>query len=262
MNGHSPGHIARSNPGGSGYTLIELLIALLIALFLIAGLVAMLQGTSRTSVNELGLAQLQNDERIAVSVLTDVIQQAGYYPITQAGSLQSAFPVAPPLPAAPAFTQPGQIIAGETNATANGDSITVRYQTDATGTVLNCLGQSHDSPSQAHEYTFSVNASRQLTCAVDGNLPVALTGNVQSLQILYGIDATATATYSGAPANAYVLASQMTPTSWTNVSSVKITITFVNPLAGQPAQDRAPAISFSRVVGIMARTGVNVITDI
>jgi len=263
MNTHKSA-IMRHVPRQAGYTLVELLTALLIGLFLVAGLIAMLQGTGRTSANELKLAQLQNDQRIAVGLLTDVIQQAGYYPTAQIASLQSAFPVAPAQPAspAPAFTQAGQFIAGETNASASGDSITVRYQTDSTGTVLNCLGQSHDSLAQAHEYTLSVNSSQQLSCAVDGNPPIPVVRNVQRLQILSGVDATADADYSGSHANAYVPADQMTPTDWTNVSSVKISITFANPLVGQPGQDNAPAITFSRVVGVMARTGVNVVTNI
>ena len=35
----------------------------------------------------------------------------------------------------------------------------------------------------------------------------------------------------------------------------------LNPLAGQPGQDTAPAITFTRVVGVMARNGVNVVSE-
>jgi len=246
--------------GSRGFTLVELLVALFIALFLLAGLVSILQGTSHTSANQIALARLQNNERIAMTLMTDVIQQAGYYPNVQTSRLEIAFPTAPALPAAPApaFTQPGQFIAGKSGATSYGDSITVRYQTEPSGTVLNCLGQSTDTPSKAHEYTFSVNASGQLACSVDGNSPVPLVGNVQNIQVLYGIDAVATSAYSSSSVNAYVPASQMTAVNWTNVRSVKIVLAFANPLAGQPGQSTAP-ITFTRIVGVMARNGVNVV---
>ena len=243
-----------------GFTLVELMVALFIGLFLVAGMVSVLQGTSRTSTNQMALAQLQNNERIAMTLMTDVIQQAGYYPDVQSGSLESAFPTAPALPAAPApaFIEPGQFIVGQTGATAFGDSVTVRYQTD--GTVLNCLGSS-DSLSVPHEYTFSVNTSGQLACSVDGNSPVPLIGNVRNIQVLYGIDAVSTTPYSSSPVNAYVSASDMTAVNWTNVHSVKIVFTFTNPLAGQPGQGAVPTITFTRIVGVMARNGVNVVTE-
>ena len=243
-----------------GFTLVELMVALFIGLFLVAGMVSVLQGTSHTSTNQMALAQLQNNERIAMTLMTDVIQQAGYYPDVQSSSLESAFPTAPALPAAPApaFTEPGQFIVGQTGATTFGDSITVRYQTD--GTVLNCLGSS-DSPSVPHEYTFSVNASGQLVCSVDSNSPVPLIGNVHNIQVLYGIDAVSTTEYSSSPVNAYVSASDMTAVNWTNVHSVKVVFTFTNPLAGQPGQGAVPTITFTRIVGVMARNGVNVVTE-
>lgn len=251
----------RAQQACRGYTLVELMVALFMALFLLAGLVSILQGTGHTSTNQFALAQLQNNERIAMTLMTDVIQQAGYYPDVQTSTLESAFPAAPALPTAPApaFTQPGQFIVGQTAATAFGDSITVRYQAD--GTVLNCLGQSKDATAAAHEYTFSVNASGQLACSVDGSSPVPLVGNVRNIQVLYGIDAVATSPYSSTAVNAYVSANEMTAVNWTNVRSVKLALTFVNPLAGQPGQATAPAITFTRVVGVMARNGVNVVSE-
>ena len=253
---------ARRRASLGGFTLVELLVSLTITLFLLGGLASVLQGTRRTSYTQIGLAQLQNSERLAMVMMTDIIQQAGYYPNVQAGTLQTAFPVAPAMTAAPApaFTQPGQFISGETNATASGDSVTVRYQTD--GKVLNCLGQSTDLVSMAHEYTFSISGAGQLACSVDGNAPVPLVNNVRSMQVLYGVDVLASSPYSGSSVNAYVMANQMTPVNWTNVYSVKIILTFANPLAGQPGQATAPTMTFTRIVGVMSRTGVNTVTEI
>ena len=63
-----------------GYSLIELSVAMLVALFLLAGLLTVLQGTRKTSLSQSSLAQLQDDERIAMTILANVVQEAGYFP--------------------------------------------------------------------------------------------------------------------------------------------------------------------------------------
>src|SRR5258708_10660938 len=62
-----------------GYTLIEIMIALLVALFLLAGLGTLVAGTRRTGSNQMSLAQLQDEQRLAMSMLNDVIQNTGYF---------------------------------------------------------------------------------------------------------------------------------------------------------------------------------------
>ena len=42
---------------------------------------------------------------------------------------------------------------------------------------------------------------------------------------------------------------------WSNVSSVRVILTFTNPLAAQPGQ--APTIQFERVIEVMGRGGVH-----
>ena len=42
---------------------------------------------------------------------------------------------------------------------------------------------------------------------------------------------------------------------WANISSVRVILTFTNPLAGQPGQQ--PTIVFERVIEVMARAGVH-----
>ena len=75
-----------------GYTMIEILVALFIALFLLAGLFTILQGTRRTSSNQTGLTKLQDEQRMAMSMLTDVIQNAGYFDANKYSTAQDAFP--------------------------------------------------------------------------------------------------------------------------------------------------------------------------
>jgi type IV pilus assembly protein PilW len=247
-----------------GFTLVELLVALVIALALLDGLFLIFQGTRQSSSNVTALSQLQNNERIAMTMLTDVIQQAGYYVDVQTGTLEDAFPPSPVdrVTQTPSFAQPGQFLVGRAEATPRGDSITIRYQTDSTGTILNCLGQSNHGPVSSHADTFSVNSSGQLVCSVDGATPVPLVGNIENLQISYGVNADSTDPHSATAPTAYVGASDMTAVNWTNVRSVRIALTFTNPLLGQPGQSEAPPITSVRTVGVMSRTGVNVITSI
>ena len=60
-----------------GFTLIELMIALLIALFLIGGLLTLVQAMKSTSISQSGMSQLQDNERMAMTLMTDVIQSTG-----------------------------------------------------------------------------------------------------------------------------------------------------------------------------------------
>lgn len=233
-----------------GYSLIEVAVAMAVALFLLGGMFTILQTTRNASGNQTLLAQLQEQERIAMTMMTDVIQQAGYYPGAQTLTPANA------LPLSPAFATAGQSVFGGTDA--YGDYVTIRYEGDSTNNVLDCRGspiangtieemQFHVKPLNAN-----ANAPRTLWCSVNGN-DVPLVPNVQSLTISYGIDSSGTRSV-----NAYLPASQMAA-YWTNVYSVKLNVSFTNPLFGQPGQ-RNQTISFNRVVGIMANSGVNVLS--
>lgn len=243
-----------------GYSMIELSVALVIALFLLNGMFTILQSTRSTATDQNWLAQLQDEERIAMTMMTDVIQQAGYYPNAQTTDPTTVFTTSAN------FANIGQIVAGGTNAA--GDTVTVRYQGDATNNVLDCRGNVIAAGSVA-EMTFSVqnglnnNGAPELFCTVNGaNIP--LVPNVQSIALSYGID-----TNGSGSANAYLTPAQiatLTPAQitafWTSVYSVKLTVTFTNPLYGNlPGQSltQPKTIAFARVIGLMSKAGVNVL---
>ena len=50
------------------------------------GIVSILGSMKRNSTSQTGLATLQDNERIAMSLITDLIQTAGYYPYGQSPS--------------------------------------------------------------------------------------------------------------------------------------------------------------------------------
>ncbi len=91
-----------------------------------------------------------------------------------------------------------------------------------------------------------------LTCALNNAAAVPLVSGIQSLKILYGVKTDFTA--DNGAVDSYLKASEMTAANWNNVISVKVTLTFLNPLAGQPNQPAT--IAFQRVVGVMNRAGV------
>jgi hypothetical protein len=71
---------------------------------------------------------------------------------------------------------------------------------------------------------------------------------------------------AGTP-DSYLSAADMNAVTirWTNVYTVRVTLTFKNPLVInaasttlQAGQVAAPAITFSRIISIKSRTGVNV----
>jgi len=244
-----------------GFTLVELMIAVLIALFLIGGLLTLVQAMKSTSLNQNGLSQLQESERMAVTLMTDVIQSAGYFPNPLINTAASSFPVSAP------FTTAGQTLFGSGNFTdaAPGNSITVRYQTNGTASatpdsIINCLGNT-SGVAATFVNTFSVDlptGTLQCTLVVNGvaSAPVPLISGVNSLQIYYGVQTnTAVGTNS---IDAYLDAATVTAGNyWSNVKSVKITLTFVNPLFGQAGQTTVGQfITFTRIVDVMNKTGV------
>ena len=98
----------------------------------------------------------------------------------------------------------------------------------------------------------------QLQCTLNGNRPMAIVSGVQGLQIYYGVKRNAAiADYN---VDTYLTADQMllagpNGNDWGNISSVRVILTFTNPLAGQPGQQ--PTIVFERVIEVMARAGVH-----
>jgi type IV pilus assembly protein PilW len=248
--------------GQRGFTLVELMVTVAIALFLLGGLLTILQNMRGTYNNQQALAQLQDQQRFALSVLTDVIQAGGYFPDPVGMTSITA------LPAAGAY-QVGQAFTGNQTA-GQPDSIGVRYRTAINDGVILCDGSTNTGPGVSQLYTnvFTVvppagAVPGQLQCtltvnAAAANPPVAIVNGVQGLQIYYGVKRNPAITDYNV--DTYFTANQMQTAGpngndWLNLSSVRIILTFTNPLAGQPGQQ--PTIVFERVIEVMARAGVH-----
>jgi type IV pilus assembly protein PilW len=249
MNTHPTRGVGRLRARQQGFTLVELSVALLIGLFLLGGLLTLVQDMHRTFGNQNQLAQLQDNERLAMTLITDVIQGAGYYPNPTFYTITSA------LPAVGAFTSNGQAIAGTHNAAAPGDTISVQFLTASNDGMINCTGGSNTTGGPVlYINKFSVNAAnKQLWCTLNNNAPVVLITGVTNLQILYGVNGTGTISN----VDRFLTASQMTVADWTHVICVKVTLTFDNSVLHKSDPGQPATIPFTRVITVMSQGGVN-----
>jgi type IV pilus assembly protein PilW len=251
--------------GQQGFTLIEILIALLIGVFLLAALLTIVQANRRVYGDQSQLAQLQDSERMAMTLMTDVIQMAGYFPNPTQNTLDGSL-----IQAGTLFAQ-GQSIAGTFSSAVPGDSISVRYMTAGSDGILNCSGLSNPNAvggaTILYVNTFQV-VNGQLVCTltssaaptpvqynlVSGVTNATTTLGVTNLSILYGVKTNAGA--AGNTVDTYLNASQVTAANdWNNVISVLIELTFTNPLYTNGSTTQPKTIEIQRVVGIMNQLG-------
>jgi type IV pilus assembly protein PilW len=211
-----------------GHSLMELMIALAIALVMMLGLTTVLVQMKGAFVAQDQLAQLQDNERLALTVLTGSVHSAGYFPDPVSTSAAEALPAESGLYGAFA---PGQSVVGENHA------LTVRYSAPPGDKLLvNCLGEGSTAAKPILMSTFSVSLPPQseLLCSTDGGVTTTpLVGNVTGMDVRYGTDSA-----DSGHVDRYLSADQVKAAGlWPRVRSVQLTLTFANPLArpGEPA---------------------------
>ncbi len=277
-----PPHALRTRQ--HGYSLVELLVAIVIALFLIGGVIIIEQSVHTSYADRTGLQKLDDEERFTMTLLTEVVQSAGYYPDPATNSIVTAFPAqntTVPNQAGDALTfATGQSLYGlHATQSANGqtyslDTLAVRYMTASGDGIPLCDGTSNTSGGNVVYTNYfyiqtapdpdpSKPADSFLYCALEaGNAwsattPVQLVKNVEYMQIDYGLHvSTGQITTPGDYAvNVYVPAADMTTNDWPLVSAVRITVTFVNPLQNEAGQPQT--VTFTKVIDVMGRAGGN-----
>jgi type IV pilus assembly protein PilW len=228
--------------GQIGMGLIELLIAMAIGLAIVGGMLSMLTSTRATSLAQTGMSQLQDDQRLALMMLTNTVQGAGYFPNPLTSTLNTE------LPANATFVNAGQSVAGATGAAAPGDTLVVRYEAGTADGSMDCNGRGNTSGANLMMVnTFSVDANNNLVCSVNGAAAQALAGSVQNFAVFYGVD-----TNADGSVDRYIAAGAMTTANWNNVISVRVTLTFLNPLAGQPGQANTLA-PITQVIALLSK---------
>jgi type IV pilus assembly protein PilW len=239
-----------------GFTFVEIMVAIALGLFLIGGLLTLVQAMRRTATNQSGMSQLQDNERMAMQLITDVVQSTGYYTSPLTNSPASAFLVGT---YGPASFGSGQALLGNYTAGVP-DTITNRYQTAGTGAgdnAINCTGNSFPTAATFVNQITVNTANNYLTCTVwvNANNPVtvSLVPGITNMTVLYGVESG-----PGVASNsvdAYLTADLVTASNlWPQVRSAQVTLTFLNPMSAQPGQPAT--VNFSRTIAVMYKTGV------
>jgi type IV pilus assembly protein PilW len=237
-----------------GFSLIEMTVAMIIGLFLLGGVLAVEQTVKATYTNQTELTQLQDNERLAMTLLTDIVQSAGYYPDPTSNTPASALPA---LSLSAATFAAGQSLSGVLDSSSN-DTLYVRYMTASADTVILCDGSTNASGSTNTYVNYFYLSNGALYCELGveslGATPVELVSGIQSMKILYGVKTTTAIADNNV--DSYLTAAQVSSAGqWLAVTALQVTLTFTNPLYGQPGQT-SKTVSIQKVISLMSRVGV------
>jgi type IV pilus assembly protein PilW len=226
----------------AGFTLIELMIASAVALFLVGGLLVILQNVGRAQRTQTALAQLQDNQRMAMTLIADIVQAAGYFPNPTANTLTDALPEA------------GSMLAGQSligTSGDDGDTLTVRFATTSGDTIINCIGGTNpDIPLHSYVNTFSVDAEGRLLCSLNGAAAAPLVNGVKKMEVWYGVKTNLAVDDNNV--DTYLRAAELEAADWANVISVRVQLTFDASGVAGPGQ----TVQFTRIIGVMNKTGV------
>jgi type IV pilus assembly protein PilW len=224
-------HLAPKRLHQTGVTLIELMVSIAIALFLVAGLTVLFMNMRTTFTSQDQTSQVQDSERVAVTMLTTTVQSAGYFVDPVNIARVSALHSTTANPDGTTFPDGLGIIG--TSGVGTSDTVNVRYQTAPGDGVMNCLGASNPATSGSPALwinSFSVNAANELTCAVNGGAATTLVSNVSSMTVLYGVD-----TNGDGNVDTYLNAAAVSAASlWGNVQTAQFSLSFVNLMNSRP----------------------------
>jgi type IV pilus assembly protein PilW len=247
-----------------GFTLVELMVAVAISLFLMFGLATVVQNVRKASNNAQNMALLQDQQRFAFTVLTDVIQAGGYFPDPQ--TYTSASLAAYSGPNGWETAAAGQPFFGQhLTASPALDDLGVRFMTASGDGVILCDGSTNTSGAvQPYANQFSIvpagtknNPPGYLQCQLNSGTSVPLVYGVVGMTVYYGVNRSSpTTSYN---IDTYLTADQMcsacSSNDWDNISAVKVVLQFTNPLYGQETQPAT--ITVERVIPVMGRSGVH-----
>jgi type IV pilus assembly protein PilW len=173
--------------GQRGFSLIELLIAILIALFLIGGVIVVEQGVHRSYQDDSGFAQLEDEERFAMTIVTEAVESSGYYPDPTSNGPNSTvlMPETTSTPQSVSIPFAGaQSIVGIYQAASPNDSIATRFVAGPAASVDLCTGSATTSGVEYTTYLYVSNGSDgnpYLYCELAGRLTRAARGRNQEL---------------------------------------------------------------------------------
>jgi len=249
-----------------GFTILEMMVALAIGLVVALGFTASFIGMKTSFNSQSSLTQLQDNERIAMAVLTSAVTQAGYFPTGANPATSVAGKMTRADLYAGADTVGGSMAAMQyLYGTTAGTPTSTTKETLSTAFVsapgdgqLSCQGSSVASSTTTNvtlRNTFYVDTtSNTLGCTVQATAAATstptvtptnttftpLVTNVKSMSVLYGIDYDADGNV-----DTYMPASLVTTAQWSSVKSVRVTLNFINP------NDSSAVISWIQTINVM-----------
>lgn len=214
--------------GCRGFSLIELMIGILISLFLVGAMILMYVNVQRSYGDQNQLVQMQDSQRLALSMLGGIISHAGYVLPAQANDAASAFT---PVNFATAEKQPvnfaaGSFITGLGHAGDDtSDVISVRFQSNGPESPMDCAGGvTSGGSSQMITNTFSVSSSGELLCNVGSSAAVPLIDGLDRMKVQLGVDMD-----RDGSVDTYLTPDDVSSAGlWTRVYSVRLSLFFID----------------------------------
>lgn len=233
-----------------GFTIVEMMVAMAISLIVVFGFAAIFVNMKVTFNSQNALLQLQDNERLAMTILTASVGEAGFFPN---GANLSAVPPVPvqyldrstflpstPAPGVPGGTLPAATYLFGTPGDAGAippvpETLSTAYRSAPGDGLLSCQGGKNTTlATGTFRNIFYVDAATStLMCVVMWNnsatdvpasAAVPLISGVTSMKLKYGVDSGSTGTI-----DRYKDVGSMSAADWHNVKNVNVSLTFINP---------------------------------
>ena len=223
--------------GCRGFSLVELMVGILISLFLVAAMILMYLSAQRSYTDQDRLAQMQDSQRLALSMLGAIISHAGYVPPSQADDAAAAFT---PLSLTASDGRmlsfgAGSFLTGAGKSTDDSsDVVSVRYLSSASEGLMDCTGSGADKTPRLMTSTFSVTTSGQLLCTTGTGTAVELIDGLGRLKVRLGVDMDLDGSV-----DTYLTPDDVAKAGlWPRVYSVRLALYFIDTTSPTPAQIR------------------------
>ena len=181
---HASSSAPPHNTSQSGFNLIGLIVSIVIGLFITLGLSQMLVNIRNTASTQNQLSQFKDNEHQSITMLTNIVQLAGYYPNSNGAIAQALLP-ATRTPDGAIFTA-GTGISGTTGHNNDSDTINLAFTSSGSDGILDCQGGNTNTQTLLIN-SFSI-VNKQLVCSVNGTAPLVLATGISRMKIMFGVD--------------------------------------------------------------------------
>jgi type IV pilus assembly protein PilW len=242
----------------SGFTIVEMMVALAISLIVMLGFSVTFVNIKQTFNSQDKLAQLQDNERLAMTLMTASAQQAGYFP--SPATLDNS-QITTTTPATYGTMSAGKAIFGTTASGTVPESLSIAFAASANDGLITCQGHTVTAADIAaapltangsvgvRNIFYVDSAAKTLNCitlinnstvsSYGGGDTQPLVTNVASMSVAYGVDGGAGSVTGYWPASSV--------SNWDSVKSLRVTLNFMNP------NDATALIPWVQTINLMNR---------